>query len=286
MQENSYIDLKAKLSMNFDKISVNLKKISRIVETLKDADIEVSNIEQELVLSYIRELHDAVTEGRSDAPANPLAAKSSPTPPESFQEPKKVDSEPEPNPVKPEIPTVAESVHKQELPVEREERIFPKAPEQPAVRMEEQARVESSNGSHSQVGNGIHFHEKEAAHTHQEVEERMPELEERVPELSPELVALFEVKAGNELSDRLSMSPIRDLRKSMGVNERIFTINELFDGNQNLFDEVVNHLNSLDNFAVAADYLKRGVALANNWEAAERQKKAEHFIRLVYRRYL
>lgn len=279
MQENSYIDLKAKLSMNFDKISVNLKKISRIVETLKDADIEVSNIEQELVLSYIRELHDAVTEGRSVAPANPPTAKSSPEP---FQEPKKVASEPEPNPVKPEIPTVAETVHKQELPMEHEERVYPKAPEQPAARVEEQARVESSNGSHSQVGNGIHFHEKETALTqHQE-----PEVEERMPELSPELVALFEVRAGNELSDRLSMSPIRDLRKSMGVNERIFTINELFDGNQNLFDEVVNHLNSLDNFAAAADFLKRRVAVANNWEAAERQKKAEHFIRLVYRRYL
>ena len=46
-----------------------------------------------------------------------------------------------------------------------------------------------------------------------------------------ELSELFQTEQINELSDKLSFSPISDLTKAMGLNERIFTVNELFGGN-------------------------------------------------------
>jgi len=72
----------------------------------------------------------------------------------------------------------------------------------------------------------------------------------------------------------------------MGINERILTINELFHGNQQLYQQVVNHLNSLDSYDLAVEYLATGVAAENKWGNKKRKMKAEVFLNLVKRRYL
>ena len=53
----------------------------------------------------------------------------------------------------------------------------------------------------------------------------------RKAKVSEELEDLFEFKQAKDLSERLSQSPIKDLTKAMGINERFLTTNELFDGN-------------------------------------------------------
>lgn len=238
--------------MNFDKISVLLKKIERIVDTLKEADIEVSSIEQELILSYIRELNHAVTEGATQAPVTPAPR---------IQELPKIEKEP--------------ATKKTQEPVAYTEP-EPKAKTFVSTKPEPVAVIEENTGeeiSRDELTAPIPLTDE-------------PVSENEEPAIPDELSELFEIKSGTELSDKLSLSPIRDLRKSMGVNERIFTINELFRGNQKMFDEVILHLNELSNFGQASDYLMQTVARTNHWEEREKKKKAEHFIRLVYRRYL
>ena len=73
--------------------------------------------------------------------------------------------------------------------------------------------------------------------------------------MSEEHEELFEIKEATDLSERLSQSPIKDLNKAMGINERILTTNELFDGNGDAMKDALSTINRLSNFNEAKDYL-------------------------------
>ena len=98
--------------------------------------------------------------------------------------------------------------------------------------------------------------------------------------------ALFEQEALNDLSNRFANSPITDIAKAMGINERILTINELFGGDQQAFLSIVGRLNNADNFDAAKDILKNDVVNRFNWTKGSRSKKAKIFVQLVRRRFL
>ena len=240
--------------MDFTHVSNLLKKMNRIVDTLKDANIEVSGIEQELLLSYVKELHNVISgelkNGQngngSHHPGQKEIVKSVTETPAINIEHKIEPSQTESS--QPAYPSESKEVEKTA-----------------AVELAEKKEVkdEPAPKTSSDVSAEVH--------------------EDQIPS---KLKAIFEIRNSNELSDKLSLSPIKDLRKSMGVNERIFTINELFGGDQKLFDDVFQHLNSIDNYSDAAEYLIEHVAIPNNWQDGDRKKKAEQFVKLVYRRYL
>ena len=96
---------------------------------------------------------------------------------------------------------------------------------------------------------------------------------------------LFEQKEGKELSDKLSSMPIMDLKKSMGLNEKILTINELFGGDHKAFDAALTDLNALGSFEEAKVYMSEHLAAKYEWASATKKKKAQIFIKLVRRRY-
>lgn len=103
--------------------------------------------------------------------------------------------------------------------------------------------------------------------------------------VDPELERLFEIKYGNELSDRLSATPIKDIFRAMGLNERIFTQNELFGGSSEIFRQTVERLNGFTTFAEAKSYLQSTIAQEYNWHNSERREIAHNFVQLVHRRY-
>ncbi len=87
------------------------------------------------------------------------------------------------------------------------------------------------------------------------------------------------------MSEKLGELPIQDIKKAMGLNERIFTVNELFGGEQTTFDTTLSELNSLRSFDEAKDYLIRNVAARFDWASKSRRGKAKEFIKLVKRRF-
>ncbi|HZV68803.1 MAG TPA: hypothetical protein VFG10_04635 [Saprospiraceae bacterium] len=99
------------------------------------------------------------------------------------------------------------------------------------------------------------------------------------------LAKLFDITKTDEMSGRFSHVPISSIESAMGLNERIFTLNELFGGNKSLFDDTCAKLNNFNSFAEARNMLMGGPATDFNWSAPERQKMAEQFIRIVSRRY-
>ena len=100
-----------------------------------------------------------------------------------------------------------------------------------------------------------------------------------------EIEELFAEDSARELSEKLSNLPIKDLRKAMGLNEKIFTMNELFGGNQPVYDATINDLNGLNNFQEAKAYLIKNIAGKYGWTKGSKKKKAQNFIKLVRRRY-
>ena len=102
---------------------------------------------------------------------------------------------------------------------------------------------------------------------------------------SEELVNLFVLSHPNEMDSRFSHVPIDDIASALGLNEKIFTLNVLFGGDRELFDNTCAELNKLTSFSEATDILLGGPARKYNWADREAVKMAEHFIRTVARRY-
>ncbi len=102
---------------------------------------------------------------------------------------------------------------------------------------------------------------------------------------SEELIKLFELNHPSEMDSRFSHVPIDDIASSLGLNEKIFTLNVLFGGDRELFENTCTELNKLNSFSEATDILLGGPARKYNWAERESVKMAEHFIRTVARRY-
>lgn len=104
--------------------------------------------------------------------------------------------------------------------------------------------------------------------------------------LSKDLESLFSLETGNEISDKLSTTSIKDIGKAMSINERIFTIKELFGGSQENFDKAINSLNGFATYADAKAFLSESVVSENNWLNPDKSKKVKTFLKLISRKYV
>lgn len=107
-----------------------------------------------------------------------------------------------------------------------------------------------------------------------------------VKSVNPDLEQLFLDAEVKDLSDKLSMTPIADLTKSISINEKMFTIKELFNGSQDAFNTCIQTLNQKSSFEEAKGYLIGDVSEKYGWDKKENLKKVGTFIKLIRRRYL
>ncbi len=114
------------------------------------------------------------------------------------------------------------------------------------------------------------------------IEEVKEQKEITIPE---EYQELFNIEEGGEISDKLSMTSIKELKKAFSINERIFTIQELFGGNTQKFNDILGELDSLKTYESATDYIFNNIAQQEEWASNSRLKKAKKFMNLVYRRF-
>lgn len=233
--------------MNIKKIEKQLKKINQLFENIKE-DGTVSAIERDLMLSYVRGLYEKIVEPQNNSSKN--ASKSEAKPKEKIDIPKIEKPAPK-------MDDLATVVMKE---VVEADQIIQDTP--------------TSNNLETSAAVSIQ---------HQTVVHEVVEApKQQIPE---ELVELFKFESVNELSDKLSRAPISDLTKSMGINEKIFTVQELFGGDSSLFNNAMESLDKLSSLEQARDYLVQNVAVAQNWGAEGKIKKAANFIKLISRRY-
>ena len=116
--------------------------------------------------------------------------------------------------------------------------------------------------------------------------EQKPESKSVPQHVQKEMENLFTVQKGSDLLSKLGSKPVTLIENAMGINERIFTINELFQSDRDLFQKTVDTINRLENYDQAKEYLMEGIAKELNWASAEKIEKATEFIRLVQRKFI
>jgi hypothetical protein len=251
--------------MDFQKSKALLDKINALYKNISGDPRNVSSIERDLMRSYVQQFYECFLD-LANAPAvappppvvvvetKPVEPKITLRRPETAPPPPMLD--PQPEPPKPEPPKVGRVPEPAPAPpppppVVEKAPVIETPPPPPPVAKPEPAPV----AYQAPVGT------------------------------DPELEELFSFKTATELSEKLSQLPIGDIKKAMGLNERISTQNELFGGDAADFENTVSALNQLRNYEEAKNYLIRDMAVKYNWLAKAKKDKAKEFIKLVRRRY-
>jgi hypothetical protein len=86
-----------------------------------------------------------------------------------------------------------------------------------------------------------------------------------------------------ELIEVLKESPVKDLRKAVGINDRFLLINELFRGDENLYERSIKTINSFNIYAEAEFWISRELKLKLEWDSE--LPTVKYFDQLVKRRF-
>jgi hypothetical protein len=86
-----------------------------------------------------------------------------------------------------------------------------------------------------------------------------------------------------EIAEILTREPVRDLKKAIGVNDRFVFVNELFRGDEVMYERSIKTLNSFNVLQEAEFWMERELKLKLGWD--ESKDTVRHFIQLVRRRF-
>jgi LPS O-antigen subunit length determinant protein (WzzB/FepE family) len=86
-----------------------------------------------------------------------------------------------------------------------------------------------------------------------------------------------------EIGHILTDAPIRDLKKAIGINDRYVFINELFRGDEVMYERSLKTINAFRIFPEAEYWIERELKVKLGWE--EHKDTTRHFYQLVKRRF-
>ena len=86
-----------------------------------------------------------------------------------------------------------------------------------------------------------------------------------------------------DLGEAYTEIPIRDLKKAIGVNDRFLFINELFRGDEVMYERSIKTINSFSILPEAEYWIQRELKVKNGWNDADDLVK--QFYQLVKRRF-
>jgi hypothetical protein len=86
-----------------------------------------------------------------------------------------------------------------------------------------------------------------------------------------------------ELVEVLKETPVKDLRKAIGINDRFVFINDLFRGDEAMYERSIKTINSFNIFAEAEYWINREMKVKLGWN--NDHPTVQHFDQLVKRRF-
>jgi hypothetical protein len=86
-----------------------------------------------------------------------------------------------------------------------------------------------------------------------------------------------------EVAHGFNETPIRDLKKAIGINDRYLFINELFRGDEIMYERSLKTINGFNIFPEAQYWIERELKLKLGWK--DSSIAVEHFDQLVKRRF-
>ncbi len=87
----------------------------------------------------------------------------------------------------------------------------------------------------------------------------------------------------SDLKSALNDSPVRDLRKAIGVNDRYVFINQLFRGDEVMYERSLKTINGFRILPEAEYWMERELKVKLGWD--ENRETTRHFYQLVKRRF-
>jgi len=86
-----------------------------------------------------------------------------------------------------------------------------------------------------------------------------------------------------ELVEVLKETPVKDLRKAIGINDRFLFINDLFRGDESVYERSIKTINSFNIYAEAEYWINRELKVKLGWD--NNHSSVQHFDQLVKRRF-
>lgn len=86
-----------------------------------------------------------------------------------------------------------------------------------------------------------------------------------------------------ELSDKLTDAPIKDLKKAIGINDRFLFINELFRGDEAMYERSIKTIQNFTILAEAEYWIRRELKVKIGW--LDNDSIVRQFDQLVRRRF-
>lgn len=114
----------------------------------------------------------------------------------------------------------------------------------------------------------------------EEVREEESEIEATQDLLGALFIEIEQEQGNSHIGERL----VSDLKKSMGLNDKLLYANTLFNGDQTQLLSTLEHLNSAEDVESVKARLNV-LAEKNNWLNDEKRKTVSQFIRLVVRKF-
>ncbi len=87
----------------------------------------------------------------------------------------------------------------------------------------------------------------------------------------------------NEVSDLFEDAPIKDLKKAIGINERFLYLNELFRGDEAMYERSIKTINAFTIYPEAEFWIRRELKLKLGWD--DKYNTVKQFDQLVRRRF-
>ena len=87
----------------------------------------------------------------------------------------------------------------------------------------------------------------------------------------------------SDLKSALNDTPVRDLRKAIGVNDRYVFINQLFRGDEVMYERSLKTINGFRILPEAEYWMERELKVKLGWD--ENRETTRHFYQLVKRRF-
>lgn len=251
--------------MDFQQSKKLLDKINALHKSISIEEGEISSIERDLMLSYIRQFYESFLNTTPETLSTPAKkaikkakikkekiqkpAKEKYAPPKRVKIPdslKELEATPPPPPPKP-------APKPEPIPEPVQEVI----PEPPVVKVEVKTPPPP------------------------------PPASAPAPKAMPlgKFKSLFESKEASELSEKLSLQPINDITKAIAINDRLLYVNDLFGKQANDFSAALIKLNNFKSMEEAQNALV-DFARKHDWMDEEKQETARAFVKLVRRRFI
>ncbi|MEO6231317.1 MAG: hypothetical protein ABJB11_05305 [Ferruginibacter sp.] len=86
-----------------------------------------------------------------------------------------------------------------------------------------------------------------------------------------------------EISEKLTDQPVKDLKKAIGINDRFLYINDLFRGDEAMYERSIKTINSFSIWAEAEYWIRRELKTKLGW--SDDDDTVKQFDQLVKRRF-